>query len=68
MQRKLSDYQPTSSTGIIEIAVDEVENDHEVEDFVSHVFGFQKPGCLRNGVRHGATLEMSFNPATIARS
>ena len=70
-------YQTRSSTGIIEIAVDEVEDDHEVEDFVLHVFGFQKlyghhmhgtAGCLRNGVRHGAILQMSFKPATIARS
>ncbi len=52
-------YQTGSSTGIIEIAVDEVEDDHEVEDFVLHVFGFQKlyghhmhgtAGCLQNGV------------------
>lgn len=64
-------YQAGSSTGIIEIAVDEGEDDHEVEDFVLHVVGFQKllcppmhgtAGCLRNGVMQGATYRPRSSP------
>ena len=69
-------YQAGSSTGIIEIAVDEGQDDHEVEDFVLHVVGFQKllcppmhgtAGCLRDRVMQGATLQTSFKPATSSR-
>ena len=38
-------HETWSCTGIVEIAVDEIEDDHEKENFVLHVFGFQRFHC-----------------------